>query len=571
MTNNYAIYSRKSKFTGKGESIENQIEICKKYINDSFTMENKNIYVYEDEGFSGKNTVRPNYQKMIEDAKTFKFKAIICYRLDRISRNIGDFANLLEELNDKNISFISVKESFDTNSPIGRAMMYIVSVFSQLERETIAERIKDNMYELSKTGRWLGGTCPIGYKSVCIENMDDKGKIRKEYKLELVPKEENIVKLIFNKYLETKSLSKTETYLLLNNYKTNNSKNFTRFAIRTILSNPVYMIADMDAYNYIKEKNMNLYSDEESFNEEFGIIAYNKTKQVDKKSWQYKDSNEWIVSVGKHKGIIDGKTWVKVQVLLDENKSKGYKNPRSNLALLSGILFCSQCGDYMRPKSYKKRGPNNERYYYYLCKKKEISKGNLCNNNNPHGNRLDKCVIDEIIKNTYSDSEFLVDINKIYKNVSNRKYDWSIREDNINQELNKKRSQINTLLDTLSEAEGNPSYKYILNQIDKLDSEIKLLEDEVRKININIINDELYNEELQIRENTLKEFVSSIDKVSFEKKKDMIRDVIKKVEWDGENVHIYFFNSNEDEKVVYPKRESDIELDSVTPNGEGSK
>jgi DNA invertase Pin-like site-specific DNA recombinase len=118
--------------------------------------------VYEDEGFSGGNLERPQFRMMMRDAQKKNFAAIVVYRLDRISRNIGDFAKLIEELNTLKIAFVSIKEQFDTSSPMGRAMMYISSVFSQLERETIAERIRDNMHELSKTGRWLGGTTPTG-------------------------------------------------------------------------------------------------------------------------------------------------------------------------------------------------------------------------------------------------------------------------------------------------------------------------------------------------------------------------------------------------------------------------
>ncbi len=118
--------------------------------------------MYEDEGFSGGNLERPQFRMMMRDAQKKNFAAIVVYRLDRISRNIGDFAKLIEELNTLKIAFVSIKEQFDTSSPMGRAMMYISSVFSQLERETIAERIRDNMHELSKTGRWLGGTTPTG-------------------------------------------------------------------------------------------------------------------------------------------------------------------------------------------------------------------------------------------------------------------------------------------------------------------------------------------------------------------------------------------------------------------------
>ena len=161
-----AIYSRKSKFTGKGESIGNQVELCKEYVRNMFgEADADRCVVFEDEGFSGGNLKRPDFQRMMEEVRKRKFKAIIVYRLDRISRNISDFTGLIDELNKLDVSFVSIREQFDTSTPMGRAMMFIISVFSQLERETIAERIRDNMHELAKTGRWLGGNTPTGFKS----------------------------------------------------------------------------------------------------------------------------------------------------------------------------------------------------------------------------------------------------------------------------------------------------------------------------------------------------------------------------------------------------------------------
>ena len=154
-----AIYSRKSKFTGKGDSVENQIEMCKEYIRTHF--EDAEVVIYEDEGFSGGTIDRPEFKHMLLDAKKKKFNVLMCYRLDRVSRNVADFSTLLDDLSLYDIAFVSIREQFDTSTPMGRAMLYIASVFAQLERETIAERIRDNMLQLAKTGRWLGGITPI--------------------------------------------------------------------------------------------------------------------------------------------------------------------------------------------------------------------------------------------------------------------------------------------------------------------------------------------------------------------------------------------------------------------------
>ena len=185
-----AIYSRKSRYTGKGESIGNQIDLCREYIRTHYgNAAAQQAVVFEDEGFSGGNLNRPDFKRMMTAAKDRKFKAIVVYRLDRISRNISDFSSLIEELGRLGIDFVSIRESFDTSSPMGRAMMYSASVFSQLERETIAERIRDNMHELAKTGRWLGGTTPTGYASESVKSITVDGKTKKACKLKLLPDE----------------------------------------------------------------------------------------------------------------------------------------------------------------------------------------------------------------------------------------------------------------------------------------------------------------------------------------------------------------------------------------------
>lgn len=375
----YVIYSRKSKFTGKGESIENQIELCRQYIAMHFGEDAaENVLVYEDEGFSGGNLERPQFKKMMKDSQKIAFAAIVVYRLDRISRNIGDFAKLIEDLGDRHIDFISIREQFDTSSPMGRAMMYIASVFSQLERETIAERIRDNMHELSKTGRWLGGTTPTGYASESLSSVTVDGKVKKACKLKPIPEEIQLVKTIFSVFMETGSLSKTDQYLLEHRCVTKRGKQFTRFAIRGILTNPVYMIADETAYQYLKENNVDLFAERSEFDGEHGIMAYNRTLQRPGKANQIRPMEEWIVAVGKHPGIIAGGDWVRVQAMLDVNKSKSYRRPRSNVALLSGLLRCGECGDYMRPKLTNRRTADGELIYTYMCSTKERSHGTVC-------------------------------------------------------------------------------------------------------------------------------------------------------------------------------------------------
>lgn len=288
-----AIYSRKSKFSDKGDSVGNQIDIAKKYIEKEFPSElyDVELVIYEDEGFSGGSFDRPQFKKFLEEERSNPFNILICYRLDRISRNISDFSGLIDELSKLKTDFVSIKEQFDTKTPMGRAMMYIASVFAQLEREVIAERIRDNLLELAKTGIWLGGDTPIGFSAerfkkvdICEQSMGASmvQKPKKATKLVINDKEIKTVLLIFSKMMEFKSLTKLETYLINNNIKTRKGAYFSLFALRGILTNPVYAKNDSDTIDYFKQRGIYVYAENDgraNFDGKYGFLTYNKTSR----------------------------------------------------------------------------------------------------------------------------------------------------------------------------------------------------------------------------------------------------------------------------------------------------
>ena len=210
---------------------------------------------------------------------------------------------------------------------MGRAMMYIASVFSQLERETIAERIRDNMHELAKTGRWLGGTTPTGYASESVKSITVDGKTKKTCKLKLLPDEAEIIYKIFDLYEQYDSLTMTETELLRQGIKTKTGRSFTRFSIKSILQNPVYLIADKDAISILWTMSQNCSPRESDFDGVRGVLAYNRSDQEKGRAKVYNPISEWIVSVGEHPGIISSNRWIRVQESLERNKSKSCTSP----------------------------------------------------------------------------------------------------------------------------------------------------------------------------------------------------------------------------------------------------
>lgn len=534
-----AIYSRKSKFTGKGESIENQIELCKEYIYTHYKDNKYNILVYEDEGFSGGNLNRPDFKKMMNDAIEKKFKAIIVYRLDRISRNISDFSNLIEQLSRLNISFVSIKEQFDTETPMGRAMMYIASVFSQLERETIAERIRDNMQELAKTGRWLGGTTPTGYTSESVKNVTIDGKSKKSCKLKLISEEADTVKIIYNLFLQTGSLTNTQSELMCRGIVTKNNKQFTRFSIKAILQNPVYMIADENAYNYFFNKQSDITSTIEQFNGEYGVLAYNRTEQEKGKSTVYLPEENWIISVGKHQGIIPSRVWIEVQEILQKNKIKSYRRPRINEALLTGLIFC-KCGSRMYPKLSKRKNNDDKLCFTYVCKLKEQSKGHLCKEKNINGNYLDELIIKEIKKIDEDKKLFIKNLEqsrKLYTNSCTKLEEQLIKLENNKKEIDKK---IDILVDSIINLNDKTTINYIQKRVNQLNSDRQFIENNINQIEKEILQKNISDEYIDTISKVMVDFKDVIDNMSIQEKRKLTNKIISNVYYDGTTIHISF-------------------------------
>lgn len=536
----YAIYSRKSKFTGKGESIENQIELCKNQLINKYNIKEENIKIYQDEGFTGYNTNRPQFQEMIKDIRNKKIKCVIVYRLDRISRNVTDFCNLKNEFIKYNTDFISVTENFDTSTPMGRAMLMISSVFAQLERDTIAERIRDNMYELAKTGRWLGGNTPLGYKSEKVETLSVDGKRKNLYKLDIVFEEAEIIKLIWNKMCELKSLSKLEVYLLQKGIKTRNGNNFTRFSLITILKNPVYVVADNRIKNFFENMNVTIYeTDIEKCNGINGLLAYNKREELMGKTKSYKDITEWIIAVGKHQGIIPSQQFIKVWNLIENNKDKRCRVPRQNTSILSGIIRCKHCGNYMRPRLRNTVTIDNKRNFSYLCVLKEKSRKRLCKCKNINGIETDMIVIEKISELKLP-TNMLINKIKLLINNKEKKSDKRINElQTLNTILSRNKRKVKALIDKMAIIDGE-LIADITAQIKSIKS--KNLEIEKRIIELSKETEkEIDKDEVTVLAlNIINKYMSSFDSLNIVDKRLMIKSLVNTIESDGENIYINY-------------------------------
>lgn len=535
----FFIYSRKSVYTGKGESIENQIEMCKQYIHTKFSdIADNDITIYEDEGFSAKNTDRPQFQQMLRDIKLKKPDFVVCYRLDRISRNVSDFSSLIEDLNDRSISFVCIKEEFDTSKPMGKAMMYIASVFAQLERETIAERVRDNMLMLARTGRWLGGTTPTGFTSEKLQEIIIDGKVKTSCKLKDNPDELHAVDAMFEKFLELRSVSGVSKYLIKQGIKSRNGKYYSLLGIKQILQNPVYCIADKDALDYFTAQNSDVCFEEKDCSDKYGLLAYNK-RDYKKKHAPRQSMDKWIIAIGKHKGRVSGKKWIAVQNIIEDNIPTGKKPAKmhNDYSLLSGLIYCDKCKNRMFAKQRSGKGGNPD-LYDYVCSSKLRGGTSLCDCQNIGGVLADDLVCEYLMKYTDESSSIFKLLEKLKRDLQGQTRENPINS--IDTRIKKCNEEMDNLVNTLSQ--GNLGSAFIqrvnarISELDKELSELTKERDRLQK-DVNFIADK----EIQIDmlAGALASLKNNFASLSVHEKRILIKLLVKKIVWDGKDLHIF--------------------------------
>ena len=192
-----AIYTRKStehNLDLEFNSLDAQREACEAYIK-SQAHEGWRLIAgrYDDGAFSGASLQRPALQQLLGEIRAGKIDVVVVYKVDRLTRSLADFAKLVELFDQHGVSFVSITQSFNTTSSMGRLTLNVLLSFAQFEREVIGERVRDKIAASKRKGIWVGGPIPLGYR--CIDK-----------KLVVAPEEAETVRLIFRRYLEFGSM-----------------------------------------------------------------------------------------------------------------------------------------------------------------------------------------------------------------------------------------------------------------------------------------------------------------------------------------------------------------------------
>ena len=337
----WAVYARQSVEKKNSISIESQIEFCQK-------VAGQELNTYLDRGYSGKNTQRPDFQRLLKDIQDDKIEKLYVYRLDRFSRSVADFGKLWEILRAHNVEFVSINENFDTSTPMGRAMLHIIMVFAQLERETTAERVKDNYYRRASLGSWPGGMAPYGF--TIGRCMDKTG--RAVPTLVIDPEKAEVVQRIFQAYAdEEASLGSVAKMLNSEGIAGPQRETWDNVSLSRLLHTPCYVQADEQVRLHYQALGAVISSPPEDFDGVHGVLVVGKR---DKSERKYTDVKDHCVSVLNSVGFISSDLWLTCQDKLLRNAQIG-NNGKGLHTWLSGLLKCASCG-YALKIAYKESG-----------------------------------------------------------------------------------------------------------------------------------------------------------------------------------------------------------------------
>lgn len=323
-----------------------------------FILNTDNYVIFEDAGYSGKNTVRPAYQKMMDRVRNDEFTHILVWKIDRISRNLLDFASMYQELKKLGVVFISKNEQFDTGTAIGEAMLKIILVFAELERNMTSERVTATMISRASNGQWNGGRIPFGYS---YDSNTSTFSVRED--------EAAICRKLRDLYLENKSLVYTARALNAEGFKTRAGVDWTPPAVWIIASSPFYA----------------------------GIYRYNRYKGTVGRT--INSENEWVVIPDHHPAIFSLAEHEAMKSLLKTN-SRNIENPvgrlhtTSNVHIFQGIAYCGKCKSRLT-SSPGRKSSTGFRASNYSCPLRRKSK--KCNNKTINDIVLGEFVINYIL------------------------------------------------------------------------------------------------------------------------------------------------------------------------------
>ncbi len=468
-------------------SLDTQESSLKAYVN----YENKSkdssweiIGIYREQGRSAKNLKRPEFQRMMKDIEDGKINTVIIWKIDRLTRSLKDFSMLWDNFQDKGVQLISLNEKFDTSIAIGRAMLSIILIFAQLEREQTGERTSATMQYRAEQGLWNGGRA-FGY------DLDPE----KKGILKINSEQANIVRKAFELCIEKGSAGQVQRTLNELGYrmpvyesrrgKKHGGTLFNKQSVIRMLTNPVY---------------------------------------IGKISWSGN------LYEGKHEPIIKEQKFSNVQKLLERNRKtrSNDKLPKEHVYILQGILRCGKCSSMMTPKSgINSRGKS---YHYYQCTRNTHIGKKGCSARYVPAKSIEEFVVKRVRELTTSKDEIKKMINR-----ANKKGNKDIQKlmDNkkiLSSQFQDIKEKLNSIVDSI-ETGSVKAFKSLNERVESLEQKREGVEEKLKAIDFEISKIQQNRLSAEIMSQTFSTFQDVIDKAQPQKLKELLFRILKIVEW----------------------------------------
>lgn len=296
--------------------------------------------IFEDAGYSGKNTDRPAFQDMMARVRQGEFSHVLVWKIDRISRNLLDFSQMYRELQSLRVTFVSKNEQFDTSTAMGEAMLKIILVFAELERNMTSERVTATMISRASQGQWNGGRVPFGYD---YDPETSTFSIRED--------EAAVCRILKDDYLKYRSLVHTSRLLNERGFVTRAGAEWSPTAVWIIAQSPFYA----------------------------GVYRYNKHKGTERRVLNPED--EWVLVYDHHPAIFTLEEHTRMNEIRDTNarsfNAVGKAKSTNMVYVFGGICYCGKCGSRMSAAPGKLHA-DGYRSANYLCPKRR--KTSECDN-----------------------------------------------------------------------------------------------------------------------------------------------------------------------------------------------
>ncbi len=479
----YTRVSSRNQADADYSSLETQRERLEAYCQ---SQENYSVFkVYEDGGYSADSLDRPALKEMLRDIREGRINCVLTYKIDRLTRSVRDFHQLVDLFDRCSVKFVSVTQSLDTQNPMGRLLRNVLLDFAQFEREMTADRTRDKMFQRAQKGLWNGGNVPFGYA------LESK-------KLIVNSTEADRLRFMFHRFAEVPSLSGLRDELHRRGWYTRSGKPWAKMALDHILRNPIYC----------------------------GQIRFNEQR--------FK---------GEQEALIEEALFTKVQSLR-RDRSHG-PTKLSRVFLLKGLIRCSDCGSWMTPHYTQKRHKDGSVYRipYYRCTKTIHFDSSVCQIKHINADIVERTVVQKLSDLSQNEAFLQISVEELNGDLKRKVEPLEREAGQIEKRLAEIDGEIGRYVKALGQ--GKLSIERLETEIAGLEADksalLQQLDDVQRKINESAARD--FNAELLQR--ALRDFRNAFDALTAPERSEALQCVLKTVTVHPQKLDLEIFELQE--------------------------